>query len=306
MALGMVFLSPALALAHEGNHADLPPRDPTAVIQRYGGRVEVYAEFTAFKLPRKKILAWIGTALDGIHTFYGRLPVKTVKIYIRAFAGRGIQNGTTYGRPEPHITISLGSETEAVDLRNDWKMTHEFVHLSVPIMKRGQTWLDEGIATYVEPLARYMVGNVDEDQIWRWLMEGIPHALNVGGDGGLDDTRKWGTIYWGGALYCLLADIEIRRATGNEKGLRDALSYLVQQGHVIVTGGDAPVLLRKADAALGITVLSDLYERFKSRPYQVDPGFIWRRLGVSMDADGKVRYDHGAPWAATRRAMVED
>lgn len=304
MVLAICVLFPAPSLAHRGNHADLKPGEPAAVIQRYGGRVEIYADFTAFKLPQEAILAWIGTALDGIHAFYGRLPVTTVKVYIRDFEGRGIQNGTTYGRPEPHITVSVGSETEALDLTSDWKMTHEFVHLSVPIMKRGQTWLDEGIATYVEPLARYMVGNVDEDQVWIWLMEGIPHALNVGGDGGLDNTRKWGTIYWGGALYCLLADIEIRRATQNKKGLQDALSFLVKEGHVIVTGGEAQVMLREADAALGLTVLTDLYERFKDRPYQVDPDFLWRRLGVSLDTDGKVHYDDNAPWADTRRAMV--
>jgi predicted metalloprotease with PDZ domain len=135
-------------------------------------------------------------------------------------------------------------------------------------------------------------------------MEGVPHALSEHHGGGLDDTRNWGTIYWGGALFCLLADVQIRQATDNEKGLQDALRYLVSQGNVIITGGDAPVLFQQADEALGITVLSDLYRRFKAAPYQVEPAFLWRRLGVSMTPAGKVVYDDDAEWAHLRRAII--
>jgi hypothetical protein len=35
------------------------------------------------------------------------------------------------------------------------------------------------------------------------------------GDGGLDDTDSWGRTYWGGALFCLLADVRFRERTGN-------------------------------------------------------------------------------------------
>jgi len=32
-----------------------------------------------------------------------------------------------------------------------------------------------------------------------------------------------GPHYWGGALFCLQADLEVRKRTGNAKGLQDAL-----------------------------------------------------------------------------------
>jgi len=42
-----------------------------------------------------------------------------------------------------------------------------------------------------------------------WIAEGF---LPAAGDRGLDFTPSWGRTYWGGALFCLLADIEIRNA----------------------------------------------------------------------------------------------
>ena len=74
---------------------------------------------------------------------------------------------------------------------------------------------------------------------------------------------------------------------------------------MILTAGDAPVLFRQADKALGITVLPDLYQRFQASPYQVEPAFLWRRLGISLTPEGKVLYDDEAPWAPVRRAIVQ-
>ena len=41
----------------------------------------------------------------------------------------------------------------------------------------------------------------------------MPKGLPQAGDQGLDNTGTWGREYWGGAMFCLLADIEIRKAT---------------------------------------------------------------------------------------------
>ena len=55
------------------------------------------------------------------------------------------------------------------------------------------------------------------------MVDGMPQGLPAAGDQGLDNTHIWGRTYRGGAMFCLLADIEIRKQTGNAKGLLDAL-----------------------------------------------------------------------------------
>src|SRR6266446_6989700 len=42
--------------------------------------------------------------------------------------------------------------------------------------------------------------------------------------------HTWGRTYWGGALFCLLADVEIHRRAHNRYGLQDALRGIVRAG----------------------------------------------------------------------------
>jgi hypothetical protein len=58
-------------------------------------------------------------------------------------------------------------------------------------------------------------------------------------------------------------------------------------------------LLTTADAALGQTTLTDLYQRLGSRAEWVDLSALWRELGVGADG----LHDE-APLAAVRRAIL--
>ena len=126
----------------------------------------------------------------------------------------------------------LGSTwaTEDDELKNDWVMTHEMVHYAFPSVAAEHHWLEEGIATYVEPIARLEAGQIHAAKVWGDLVRGLPFGLPQPGDEGLDHTPTWGRTYWGGAMFCLLADVRIRRATNNRYGLRDALRAIVVAG----------------------------------------------------------------------------
>jgi hypothetical protein len=50
------------------------------------------------------------------------------------------------------------------------------------------------------------------------MVDGVPHGLPAPGDKGLDNTHIWAGLIWG-AIFCLLADIDIRRRTGNTQRL---------------------------------------------------------------------------------------
>ena len=62
------------------------------------------------------------------------------------------------------------------------------------------------------------------------FMDGLPKGLPAPGDRGLDNTHTWGRTYWGGALFCLVADVEIHHRTNNRYGLQDALRGIVRAG----------------------------------------------------------------------------
>src|SRR5260370_34054568 len=142
-------------------------------------------------------------------------------------------------------------------------MTHEMVHLALPSLTPEHHWLEEGIATYVEPIARAEAGNLDVQTVWRELVEGLPNGLPQPGDKGLDNTHTWGRTYWGGALFCLLADVEIRRQTNNQKGLEDALRGILNAGGDIRKDWTLEDALKAGDRAAGVDVLVKQYEKMK-------------------------------------------
>ena len=90
-------------------------------------------------------------------------------------------------------------------------MVHEMVHTALPDMDERYGWLSEGLAVYVEPIARVQAGDLTAEEIWQAMMRDMPKGLPQTGDQGLDNTDTWGRKYWGGAMFCLFADIEIRK-----------------------------------------------------------------------------------------------
>jgi hypothetical protein len=135
------------------------------------------------------------------------------------------------------------------------------------------------------------------------MMTGMAQGEPEAGDLGLDRTHTWGRTYWGGALFCLVADVEIRKRTGNKRGLQDALRGIVAAGGTIDKDWPIERILRIGDLATGTTVLEDLYAKWSKAPVEVDLESLWGQLGISL-ADGKVTLINDAPLASVRTAIT--
>jgi hypothetical protein len=199
--------------------------------------------------------------------------------------------------------ITLGESASDADITHSWVLTHEMVHVGFPQLPREQTWLEEGLATYIEPIARAQAGLVSAEYVWRHLLWGMPQGFPKAGDQGLDHTHTWGRTYWGGALFCLLSDIEIRRQTENRHSVQDAVSAVVAAGGNTEVDWPLTQVLNGADQATGVHVLSDLYQQVSATPVEIDLYDLWRRLGVAL-SDGKVVFDNTVPFAEIRQAIT--
>jgi hypothetical protein len=146
-------------------------------------------------------------------------------------------------------------------------------------------------------------GHLKAEQMWLDLVRDMPQGLPQVGDRGLDHTHTWGRTYWGGALFCLLADVEIRRQTNNVKGLEHALRGILDVGGDIRKDWSLEDALRAGDRAVGVNVLQPLYTRMKDKPVTVDLDNLWTQLGVRSDG-ASVRFDDNATLAAIRRAIT--
>jgi hypothetical protein len=267
-----------------------------------GGRLEAEIEGVPTGLGRERLLGWIDTASRAVTSYYGTFPVSHARLVIVFTSGRGVSHGTARGEPEPVVRLELGRDSEPQDLDDDWILVHEFVHLGFPSLARRHHWMEEGLATYVEPIARLRIGALTAPRVWGDLVEGLPKGEPKDGDEGMDLTPTWGRTYWGGAMFWLLADIEIRERSENRIGLEVALRAIVKKGGTIASSWTVDEVIAAGDGATGFPVLRELYDRMSSSPSPVDLDALWQRLGVNS-VGGHVSFDEAAPLAAIRRAI---
>jgi hypothetical protein len=299
LALGLIALaaifSQALAVAQE-----------TAQLQIGGGTLDIRFDAPTSPALRQIALDWITRAAHAVTVYYTRFPVREVQIDLHVDPGAGVGAGRASGDEGPHIRVVLGAETTLDDISeggSDWIMTHEMVHLALSSLEEQHHWLEEGLATYVEPIARVRSGELTAPQVWHDMIEGMPQGEPAPGDRGLDQTPTWGRTYWGGAMFCLLADVEIRKETNNRLGLENALRGIIAAGGTIDTEWGLARVLATGDQAIGRPVLETLYNRMKDDPAPVDLDSLWRHLGVEKQGATVVFHDD-APLAAIRRAIM--
>ncbi|MES2070663.1 MAG: hypothetical protein V4488_09970 [Pseudomonadota bacterium] len=268
-----------------------------------GGAIRVVFADGKLALPKTEILDWIRADARAVAVYFGGFPVKELGLLLVPVAGGKISQGVTFGDGKPVIRVGIGQDADAGALSRDWIMVHEMVHLGFPLMARRHHWIEEGIATYVEPIARAQAGLLPPARIWGDLLRDLRQGLPADGDRGLDNTHSWGRTYWGGALFCLLADVKLREQTRNRYGLQHALRAINRDSGGMANGWAILRALQVGDAATGTHVLTELYAEMAERPVTPDLPALWRKLGVAL-VDGKLVLDDSAELAAIRQAIT--
>ena len=268
------------------------------------GGAEILVEIRGeFDLSRDAMVEWVTLAARSVSAYYGKFPVpKGLVQIVQGRRGRGVSNGRSFGEGGAHCRISVGQHCTADDLKTDWMMTHEMIHWGFPSVPEEHHWIEEGSATYIEPIARAKIGWLKPEQVWGDMVRDMWQGLPQPGDEGLDRTHTWGRTYWGGALFCLIADIEIRKRTRSAKGLEDAFRGINRAGGTIEADWPLEKALEVGDQATGTRALTDTYRRMGSKAMAVNLPGLWSELGVRRDA-GDVTFDRKAPLAGVRAAI---
>jgi hypothetical protein len=281
----------------------VPAAPPETRLTAAGADLRVRFNTGDFAAGSAPIMAWAQRSAQIVAGYYGRFPVASVTIRLDPEGGDGVQGGKTFANPDAYIQVRLGREVSDAQLRADWVLVHEMTHLALPDTGDEHAWLSEGLAVYVEGVARVQAGNRTEADVWAEELRSMPRGLPDAGDRGLDHTHTWARTYWGGAMFCLLADVGIRQRTQLRAGLQDAVrAVLLNRGGL---KSDWPIerVLRTADAAVATTTLEDLYAQMKDTPVTPDLKALWHSLGVEADG-ATVRLSDDAPLAAVRHAIM--
>lgn len=251
-----------------------------------GGTVELIYQPVA--LPEEQLMQWVNLSVTGLAEYYGKLPMERVLLVILEHEGRGVR-----GLAQGNSVLMLPSKTiDPQELRNDWTLMHELTHLGFPCVPSAYHWVEEGLATYLEPLIRVRAGDFPREKMWLDILENMPPSFP---DESVLDRHDYNRYYWGGALYWFLADLRIRLQTG--KTLQTALQAIVKQGGNLTQDWTLEKALQTGDHALGKPILQETL-----RTQAVDLDYYWRQLGVNIENARLLL--RAAPWAGIRDAIT--
>jgi hypothetical protein len=255
------------------------------------------------KIAPEQIAAWVSAVAEGNRRFWRRSPAKGGLVVLIPTPRGGVPFGRVLSLGGAVVTVLVGETATNKELYDDWVLVHEFIHLGSPLMRDTGAWLNEGFATFYEPVLRTRAGWKSEDDVWREWMSSMPRGMPAMTDIGLENAGRGG-IYWGGAMFVLMAEIESLKASGGKVGFSDCLRTILAEGGDVTTKWPTMKFLDRCDALLGKTVIAPLAKQHIEKGSAVDLDQLWKRLGVSMAEGGDIHYDDKAELAWLRPLII--
>lgn len=274
-------------------------------VQVEGAQFGITIESGALSVSQLQLEQFVRDGAKAVISYYGSFPVRKTIVKVRPVRDTDVGFATsTHDDNAGHgvIEIDIGDRASVKELDNSWVLTHELMHLAFPIVEHEHRWIAEGIATYIEPIGRMRIGKMTKLEMWEDFAKNLKRGLPGPGQGGLNEGGSFDRIYWGGAIYCLVADVEIRKATNNKLGLEDALRAVANRGGTAASDWSAMDAIKVADRAVGQQTLKSLYTKMGVQPASVNINELMSQLGVRRTAKG-YELDDRAPLAHIRKAI---
>ena len=250
---------------------------------------------------------WIDDAAGAVAMLYGRFPVRRATIFLAPVPGAAEPVfGRVLSLGGSSVLVLTGEDSDGKRLHDDWILVHELIHLGFPTFQNEGRWLDEGMATYFEPVLRTRMGWRDKADLWRGLAREMPRGLAGKGEPlALEQRTTLDGIYWGGALFVMMADVRIREATLGKRSFDDVLRGVLEKGGDGEHVWSVEETMRVGDELTGTHVLTEMYERYALKGEAVDLEAELHALGIDRTGKGdEVTLHEDRPRSSIRRQIV--
>lgn len=261
---------------------------------------------TKYAMGDEAMKAWIGDAANVVTSLFGRFPVDKTSLFVVPAPGEDeVVFGKVLSLSGASVVLVVGDRMPAASRRADWVLVHEMFHLGFPTFRGEGRWLGEGLATYYEPILRARAGWTSEVDVYKQFARNMPRGTAKGARSvplaQRDDTDS---IYWGGALFCLVADVRIREETRGRRSLDDVIRASLARGGDATHVWTVADVVRLADQVTGTNVVSDMVDRYVAHGDRIDLEGLLFALGVEKDDSGIVALEDARPLAWVRRDIV--
>lgn len=283
-----------------------PVRHRKVAVAGSGGRdtaIDLVLLDGAVDLPVERLERWVAQDAAAVERFYGNYPVERSMVAIVPVAGRaGVLAARTAAGGGITTAVQLGQASDAAALAGDGLLVRAMLLSGMPYLIDDAAWLMQGIATYLEPLVRARAGWIAPEAVWatftREMARGQDALVRTG-------MRRagFGALSWGGALFMLMTDVEMRRETGGARGLEDCLRAIARDGGTRDKRWTTAAFVAACDKAVGLSTMATHVDLYYHHGGPADLDRLWQSLGVVSDGEKTVlRMDTEA--AAIRDAIL--
>jgi hypothetical protein len=254
--------------------------------------------------PAEVYRSWVSDSARAVSAFYGRFPAQNALVLLMPVPDRDeVVFGKVLPQSAPGVAVLVGQHTSKAALYGDWILVHELFHIGFPSFHDEAKWLDEGSATYFEPIIRARAGYLTELEVWTQFASDMPRGLPAIEREGLEHPSDFRAVYWGGAIACLLADVAARERSNDAVGLEDGFRAVLAAGGNAANVWSLAEVTRVIDHALGAPILREIAEKHAQRAEPVALPTLLGRLGVRVTPSG-ITLDDQAELAHVRRAIT--
>jgi len=219
-----------------------------------------------------EVVDWTRQTAEHITLAYGRFPNPHVRVLLLPVANRRGESAVQFGRVVRDggetIELMVDPTKPEESFLGDWTATHEFSHLMLPYIDRGERWISEGFAQYYQNILLARAGRYTQLIAWQKLNDGLERGRktapnlspNEAAEGEQRNVRM--KVYWSGAALALLADVELRRRSAGEESLDNVLGRFQSccvPSRRTWTGME---LFEKFDSLIDEPLFVDLYQRY--------------------------------------------
>jgi len=258
---------------------------------------------------RTSVVPWLEQASRAAALSFGHFPRSTAQIVVIPTppASQPVRFGTTNRGGGESFAMLLPENAQLEPLLHDWVAVHEFSHLLHPFIQRDDAWLSEGLATYYQEVLRVRAGMEKEQDAWRRLYEG---SLLGRGAGHLAERSaemfqnySFRMVYWAGASFALMSDVELRRRSHGQTSLDQVMSDLAKSEPFQPRPLSAREVIESLDRVAGMPVFSELMRRWVDGPELPNLEPLYQRLGLVVN-DRSVEMQPDAADAWIREAIM--
>lgn len=234
------------------------------------------------------LCAWLRRCAEEVLQVRRDFPYSRVTIRVLPVPGRAKPSlfGMVLWSTPPSISVLVGQDAKLEDYKTEWVALHEMLHLAHPTFLPRVPWLSEGLATYYTELAEARSGRQSVQEAWQSLVDGFERGREDAEGRTMEEVVDGSDasqgVYWTGALFMLHLDVELRRATGNQRGLDDVLEVLAGRGSTSTLSGFGVAV----DEVAGRPLFHALLERHLKHPAFAEQGALLEALGVVASPGG--------------------